>query len=278
MKPQLFLPLATYPEANAEAVAANAVAVAAQLGASLQATAFNPDIPQVSNALSKLLLDTPQMIRDAESTSRKRGKDLLAAVEAEAAKAKVAVAVSETSAPLALIGEAACAQARYYDMALLGWEADNDSARMMAEAVVFGSGRPVVIMPGAAKVSDIGHVAIAWDGSRVAARAVADARPFLEKASRVSVITVVNEKKLDDANSAERLAKVLTAAGVEAQAVFVELRGSTIGATLQETAMSVGAGLLVMGGYGHSRVRDFVLGGATAGVLGELRLPVLLSH
>lgn len=278
MKPQLFLPLATYPEANAEAVAANAVAIAAQLGASLHATAFNPDIPQVSNALSKLLLDTPQMIRDAETTSRKRGKDLLAAVEVEGRKAKVAVELAEASATLPAIGEAACEQARYYDLSVLGWEAGNETARMLAEAVVFGSGRPAVILPDTAKVQTVGHVAIAWDGSRVAARAVADARPFLDKASRVSIITVVNEKKLNDTHSAERLAKVLTAGGVEAQAVFVELRDSTIGSTLQETAKSVGADLLVMGGYGHSRVRDFVLGGATAGVLGELRLPVLLSH
>ncbi|WP_269930964.1 universal stress protein [Aminobacter sp. HY435] len=278
MKQQFFLPLATYPEANSEAVAVNAMAIAAQLGGRLRATAFNPDIPQVSNALSKLLLDTPQMIRDAEATSRKRGKDLLAAVEAEAAKAKVEVEVSEMSVPLAAIGEAACDQARYFDMALLGWESGNDTARMLAEAVVFGSGRPALILPGAANVPAIGHVAIAWDGSRVAARAVADARPFLQKASRVSVITVVNEKKLRDTNAAEKLAKVLTAGGVEARAVFVELRDSTIGETLQETAKTVGADLLVMGGYGHSRVRDFVLGGATAGVLGELRLSVLLSH
>lgn len=278
MKQQFFLPLVTYPEANSVEVAGNAVAIAAQLGARLHATAFNPDIPEVSNALSKLLLDTPQMIRDAETSSRKRGKDLLAAVAAEGGKAKVDVEVGEASAALAAIGEAACNEARYYDMALLGWEADNEAARMLVEAVVFGSGRPAVVLPSAAGVPDIGHVAIAWDGSRVAARALADARPFLEKATRITVITVVNEKKLRDANAAEKLAALLNAGGAQAQALFVELRGSTIGETLQETAKSVGADLLVMGGYGHSRVRDFVLGGATAGVLGELRLPVLLSH
>lgn len=278
MKPHFFLPLATYPEANSEAVASSAASIAAQFNAELHAVVLNPAIPQVSNALSTLLLDTPKMIRDAEASSRRHGKQLLAAVETSAKEAGVEVAIGEIAVPVAALGEAACERARYFDLALLGWEAGNQTSRMLAEAVVFGAGRPAVILPSLSAVGTIDHVAIAWDGSRVAARAVADARPFLEKASRISVITVLNEKKLRDADAAERLAAGLRQRGLTAEAVPTQIGSSSIGVTLQEAAMSLGAQLLVMGGYGHSRVRDFVLGGATEGILSDLRLPVLLSH
>lgn len=278
MKPHFFLPLATYPEPNSEAVASSAVSVAAQFNASLHAVVFNPAFPQVSNALSKLLLDTPQMIRDADASSRRHGKQLLAAVEASAKEAGVDVTTGEVAVSSAALGEAACDRARYFDLALLGWEVGNQTSRMLAEAVVFGAGRPTVILPNLVTVGAVDHVAIAWDGSRVAARAVADARPFLEKASRISVITVLNEKKLRDTDAAEQLAEGLRQRGLAAEAVPTRIDGSSIGVTLQETATSLGAKLLVMGGYGHSRIRDFVLGGATEGILSDLRLPVLLSH
>lgn len=277
MRQQFFLPLATYPEANADAVATNAVAIAARFGAELHALAINPDIPPVSNALSKLLLDTPQMIRDAEASSRRRGQELLALVKERAGQAGVVASVAEIAAPLAAIGDAACRHARYYDLALLGLEPGNTTARMVAEAVVFGAGRPALMLPGVLP-EPTGHVAVAWDGSRVAARAVADACPFLEKASRISVVTVIDEKKLHDADAAERLAANLRHAGLAAEAVPVRIGDTAIGAGLQEKAIALGADLLVMGGYGHSRIRDFVLGGATEGVLADLRLPVLLSH
>lgn len=277
MRQQFFLPLATYPEANADAVAANAVAIASRFGAELHALAINPDIPPVSNALSKLLLDTPQMIRDAEASSRRRGQELLALVKARAGQAGVVASVAETAAPLAAIGDVACRHARYCDLALLGLEIGNTTARMVAEAVVFGAGRPALMLPGVLP-ERTGHVAVAWDGSRVAARALADARPFLEKASRVSVMTVVDEKKLQDADAVERLAASLRHAGLAADAVAVRIGDAAIGAGLQEKAIALGADLLVMGGYGHSRIRDFVLGGATEGVLADLRMPVLLSH
>lgn len=278
MKPHFFLPLATYPEPSSEAVASSAVLMAARFEASLHAVAFNPAIPQVSNALSKLLLDTPQMIRDAESSGRRHGKQLLEAVTSNAKEAGVEVTTGEVAAPVAALGEAACEQARYFDLALVGWEAGNQTSRMLAEAIIFGAGRPTVILPNISSIGAIEHVAIAWDGSRVAARAVADARPFLEKASRISVITVINEKKLRDNGAAEKLAEGLRQRGLAAEAAPTQIGNSSIGVTLQETATSLEAGLLVMGGYGHSRVRDFVLGGATEGILSDLRLPVLLSH
>jgi nucleotide-binding universal stress UspA family protein len=278
MKLQAMLPLVTYPECNSDAVAANAVAMAAELGAELHAAAFCVHIPDVSNTLSRLLLNTPDLIKEAEALSRRSAEHLLQRVKEEAARRALALTTGVSSAALALLGEAAAAEARYFDVALLGWEADNATSRATAEAVVFGCGRPAILLPEAAGAAKLDHVAIAWDGSRVAARAVSDAALLLERAARISVLTVVDEKPLNHQDAAERLASGLRKRGLAAEALAIEGEDCPIGTTLQEHAVERGAKLLVMGGYGHSRFRDFVLGGATEDVLDELRLPVLFSH
>jgi len=278
MKFQAFLPLATYPDSNSDAVAAIATAMAAYLEAGLHAEVFNPEIPDVSNVLSRLLLKLPELIREAKATSRQRGEHLLEKVREEAAKKAVNLTTSVSSAALALMSEAAAADARYFDISLLGREAGNLTSRAVAEAVVFGSGRPAVLLPEAVAIGPMGHVAIAWDGSRVAARAVADARAFLDRTSKVTVLTIVDEKPLADKGGAERLAASLRMRGLAAEAAFLNAEDCPIGVSLQQHAIERGANLLVMGGFGHSLVRDFVLGGATEDVLDDLRLPVLFSH
>ena len=117
-----------------------------------------------------------------------------------------------------------------------------------------------------------GHVVIAWDGSRAAARAVADARPFLERASLVSVVTVTDEKQIAEQDGGETLARGLRERGLAVDACPVEAEDRPIAVTLQDHVLRTGADLLVMGGYGHSRIRDFVLGGATRGILDDLRV------
>ena len=278
MKLQAFLPLVTYPDSNSDAIAANATAMAKYLEASLHAEAFNADIPDVSNVLSKLLLKLPELIREAEATSRRRGEHLLEKVREEAAKGDVSLTTGVSSAALAMISEAAAADARYFDISLVGWEAGNPTSRALAEAVVFGSGRPAVLLPEAVAIGSIGHVAIAWDGSRVAARAVADARVFLDRSSKVTVLTVIDEKPLKERDGAERLAENLRKRGLAAEANFLHAEDCPIGISLQQHAIERGANLLVMGGFGHSLVRDFVLGGATEDVLDDPQLPVLFSH
>lgn len=278
MKLQAALPLVTYPDPNSDRIAEKAVAVARQLDASLHAFALNVDIPDVSNRLSRLLLDVPAMIREAKTTSNARGKHLLALVEEKATAAGIELSQEETANVPAMLGEAAATTARYFDLSLLGWEGQNPGSRLVAEAVVFGSGRPTVLLPEMSDVATLDHVAIAWDGSRVAARAVTDARPFLALAKKISVLTVVDEKPLAEEQIGEKLAERLCKAGLPAEAQTIKAKGRGIAIALQDHAIELGANLLVMGGYGHSRVRDFVLGGATEGILDELRLPTLLSH
>ncbi|RUM95979.1 universal stress protein [Pseudaminobacter arsenicus] len=278
MKFQAFVPFATYPEANADALAAHAAAVAAGIGVTIRAVAINADIPDVSNALSKLLLDTPKLIRQAEAASRQQGRHLLALVKEKSDLAGVDLTTAVVNAPIAALGEAAALDARYSDLSLVGWEAGNTTSRAIAEAVIFGSGRPAILLPELWEPSPFDHVAIAWDGSRVAARAVADARLFLERATRILVLTVLDEKPLKEKAAGERLATALRERGLNAEAFEIMAQDCPIAETLQQTTIEKGGQLLVMGGYGHSRLRDFVLGGATQGVLSDLLMPVLLSH
>lgn len=278
MKLMATLCLATYPDANSPAIAANSVAVVKQLDATLHAIAVNVDIPDVSNALSRYLLDLPSKIREVEATSRNNGKTLLEAVAKEASQGAVALTTQEIAAAPALMGDVAANQCRYFDLCLVGLSPDNPAARMTAEAILFGAGRPTLLLPDATDAGVLEHVVIAWDGSRVAARAVADARPFLERASRVTIVSATDEKPLPGKDIGERLAEGLRMRGLTVDAASIQAGDRSIGVALQEHALEVGGKLLVMGGYGHSRVRDFVLGGATEGVLADLRLPVLLSH
>ena len=148
----------------------------------------------------------------------------------------------------------------------------------MAEAIIFGSGRPTILLPERGSVRKLDNVAIAWDGSRVAARAVADAHPLLSRASRITVLTVTDEKPLEEQDAAERLAQGLRSRGLTVQAMPFSAEDYPIDVSLQERAREIGADLMVMGAFGHTRVRDFVLGGATRGILTDLRLPILLSH
>ncbi len=252
--------------------------MAAALDTELHALAINVDIPPVSNALSRLLLNVPEMIRQAESLSRQRGEELLRKVEEEARKTGVEAMTNAITPKVAFLGEAAAIHARYYDFVFCGWEGNNPTSWATAEAVIFGSGRPTILLPELAAAGSPEHVAIAWDGSRVAARAVADAELLLRRAARITVLTVVDEKPLHHSDAAARLAQGLRKRGLPAEALPIKAEDCPIAVTLQERTIELGADILVMGAFGHSRMRDFVLGGATQGTLSDLRLPVLLSH
>ena len=119
---------------------------------------------------------------------------------------------------------------------------------------------------------------VAWDFSQPAARAVADALPILEKAKRVELLTVTNEKVLPSKRSPADLAKNLAYHGVDVTIETVDALEEEIGDVLESYADIHKTDLLVMGAYGHSRVREFILGGATKSMLSRPPIPILLSH
>jgi len=147
--------------------------------------------------------------------------------------------------------------------------------RSTLESLLLETGRPLLIPGTAAPSQDFAdRVAIAWKPTRQAARAVAYAMPFLARATEVAVLTVEEEGGGDDA---ERLVGYLAWHGVNAHADRLAPGADGAAATLLAAA-SAKAGLLVMGGYGHTRFTEWVFGGFTQLVLDHAELPVLMAH
>ncbi len=272
-----YMPLNTFPEAAPDAAVLASVGFAASLGCGLHVSTFAVDIPSVALPLGGLLLNVDGMARAAEDRSKAECERLKILIES-AARSRHKTQLLNHRLVLGAVLEAATAEARYFDLALLPWAAETLSAQDMAQSLVFDSGVPVVLVPSSTTAGSVNHVAIAWDESRVAARALCDALRLLADGGRVSVLTVQGEKTLSSSEIAQTLAAALELRGFTARAVEITLDGRTIAAALQESAQNEGAQLLAMGGFGHSRLRDFVLGGATREVFCDLRMPVLLAH
>jgi len=171
--------------------------------------------------------------------------------------------------------------ARLRDLTIVPVPEDECFEQWYAESIIFGSGRPTLIIPPAPKRAGafaIDTVVVAWDFSRPAARAVADALPILQRAKRVCVVTVANEKVIDTSRSGAELAKHLARHGVDVVLDTVDAAGRSIDAALGSYIASRNADILVMGAFGHTRIRDFILGGATKSILARPPLPVFLSH
>ena len=168
---------------------------------------------------------------------------------------------------------------RLYDMTVVlqpeGGNASYDN--VIPQGILFNSGGPMLMVPHTHKGPlQASHVGIAWDGSRLAARAVRDAMPFLMGAKAVTVIAVNEDARA--ASSSNDLISHLGRRGIAAQAQRVTVnRGNIQGAILSIAAES-GIGLLVMGGFGHSRLQERFLGGVTRDMFLSMTVPVLMSH
>ena len=268
----------TYPNGNADRFASHVAATARHLTAEVHALVLQPDFPTISSALGNMLIDVPGLIGGAKAQCRARGDAVIQALSAELAALEIPSRITKVECHPGSEGDIVASLARYHDLALLGIKRGDVTQQATAEAVVFGSGRPTLLVPDDAPPAPFRRVMIAWDGSRVAARAVADAREFLQRAQAVTIISVTDEKTLPDQDASSRLAKYLARYDVEAEVALVPSRNRPISETLQQHARQIEADLLVMGGFAHSRVRDFVLGGATSGILKDLQLAVLISH
>jgi nucleotide-binding universal stress UspA family protein len=176
------------------------------------------------------------------------------------------------------------AQARYADLTVLlqpreVWQEDVRTA--ILEAVLFGSGRPVLLVPQAWRRRAIGRkVVIAWNGRREAARALADAAPFLEQADVVTIVVIGagRDEREPGAKAGDDAAAHLARRGLKADVRNIDDLGGGQGAALLASAEALGADLIVMGGYGHSRVREFVFGGLTRDLVKSSRIPLFMAH
>jgi nucleotide-binding universal stress UspA family protein len=153
--------------------------------------------------------------------------------------------------------------------------------RDFVEQTVMGAGRPVVVLPykGEGKLS-FDEVVLGWDGGREAARAAFDAMPILAAAKKVRVVRADPQKdpNLRGQVPGADLAETLSRHGAKAEAQGFPTDGMDAGQALMRCAEDCGAGLIVMGAYAHSRLTEFIFGGATRFVLTRLNRPVLMSH
>ena len=125
---------------------------------------------------------------------------------------------------------------------------------------------------------DTRHVGIAWDGSRLAARALRDALPFLTAAQAVTVIAVNEDRGDAGESSSDGIVSHLARRGIEARVERLTADRSNVHGIILSVAADGNMGLLVMGGFGHSRLQERILGGVTRGMFDSMTVPVLMSH
>jgi nucleotide-binding universal stress UspA family protein len=219
------------------------------------------------------------------AADRKKSADnahqLLDAFETLAKAAGIAHERRLLGCRLVEIPEHLAREARFCDLAMVPLRGPDASERDIAEQLVFASGRPILAFPedpNRTLPASLDNVAVAWDFSSTAARAVADALPFLRRAKKVRVFTVIDDKPIDKSHSVVQLAKHLARHGVEVVSENVKSDGHAIGNVFKDYVAKHKADLLVMGAYGHSRIREFILGGATKSILLHPPTWVLLSH
>jgi nucleotide-binding universal stress UspA family protein len=167
--------------------------------------------------------------------------------------------------------------APYHDLIVLDRpDLENDAySTISVEGALMETGRALLLSPPGGIENLLGHIAIGWDGSKAATHAVAAALPLLAKAEKVTVMTIEERGKTGDA---ERLTAYLARHGIAATALHIPAEGIEAGYALLENAATNGAHCLVMGGYGHSRLREFIFGGATENVLRSAGIAVLMAH
>ena len=166
--------------------------------------------------------------------------------------------------------------ARYSDLVLLG-QAEAGQAGPLVTPVLLGGGRPILVVPAVGNFPTLGErVVIAWNGSQEATRAVHDALPLLRAATDVTVLTL--HGGASDGAMGMDLARHLACHGIHAEATAYSIGDGAVAALLLSRLADLQADLLVMGGYGHSRMREIVLGGVTREILQAMTVPTLLSH
>jgi nucleotide-binding universal stress UspA family protein len=208
------------------------------------------------------------------------GAALAAVFETEARNAGIAYGLRPLTGNPADTAATLGTLARLYDLTVvLQPDSDLDTFdNTIPQEILFQSGGPVIFIPYTHKGPfEPKHIGIAWDGSRLAARALRDAAPFLARAQTVTLISV-NEKEIPSYVSAATLEAHLSRHGLDARIVRMSADRADIQPMILSIAADSGLDLIVMGGYGHSRLNERILGGVTRGMLRSMTVPTLMSH
>lgn len=281
----VLLLLRAFPAPPSKAVVEDAVTVAASLGAKISGLSAItlPAVPRslfgnaildiaglVAEQKRKVELDLLQvrtLFQKQASAQGVFGRDILEECTSEAFPAVLS------------------AHTRVHDLTIIpmpdGGYLSHFDSHWFAEAVMFESGRPTIVLPETRKhdrTFALGTVLIAWDRSRAAARAIADARPLLKSAASTLIVTVTGEKTLAQGSPPAELIENLACHGIQASHQEIFAGGRRIGTVLNDLVAAHQVDLLVMGSYGRPRFHEFVLGGATNSMLSHPPTALFLSH
>jgi nucleotide-binding universal stress UspA family protein len=223
----------------------------------------------------------PEFIESQRAESDKKAKAAATRFEQLAKREEISYETRILSTSIAGASDELSRMGRRFDLVVVG-QAEHDKPmpeEVVDEGVLFESGRPVIFVPFIQKTGlKLDRVLVAWDGGRAATRAIGDAMPFLEKAKQVEVVVVGNKPPKSDEVPGADLGQHLARHGIKVTVKRITAPDIDVPSTILSYAADSSADLIVMGGYGHSRLREFVLGGATRGLLESMTVPVLMSH
>lgn len=171
--------------------------------------------------------------------------------------------------------------ARHADLTVIGQNIGADMGESsVADRLILIAARPVLVVPSAGTFDKIGEtVMVAWDAGCPATRAVNDAMPILKKAKKVYVVAADSLRRVQDRDSGDAVGRHLSRHGIDTEVSTLARAGDIdVGNALLSRAADFGVDMIVMGAYGHSRLRELVLGGVTRLMLREMTIPVLMSH
>lgn len=274
----VLLPLITVPPATPVSAIEDAVRLAVSLNAKMSAISCSIKINVPKSPLANYVLDVSSSVAAENKGYAAAANELIAAFRDVAGGAGIYQDGFLEHCSLLQVDDIIVAYARTHDLtiipALEGYE-------LIAESIIFGSGRPTIVIPqieNGAPSFQLNTAVIAWDFSRPASRAIADAMPILSTMERVYVLTVTHEKKFELSLSGTDISMRLTRRGINVQTDTLNAKGREIGKVISDYVAEKNADVLIMGAFGHSRFRDFILGGATRSMLADPPTPILLSH
>ena len=273
----ILLQMTSYPERTPQWALDFAHFVANQFDARLSSILCHIRTPKVSNWQADKLTGVSDIIKQNNARSRQNARKLMeefsALVDEQRRGDQVLVDCN-----LAVRPREVAKRARFYDLTIVPVHVEVEYAPI-AEATVFESGRPMLLLPKTDSESEqINSVAIGWDGSRAAARALADALPFCAMAETVSLLQVTGEKEIGSSGSLSDIQRHLETHGIKSEISKVPAEGRDAGSALMDHCSKNEVDMLVIGAFGHSRFREFLFGGATRSVIDDPHLPVLMSH
>src|SRR5947209_6497996 len=255
-----------------------AISIAEMFGAHVGGVAFSYDPlipPTLMGGIPASLID------EQRAENERAASDALAKFDEAARREGVSFESRMVGASLAGASESFGAMARRFDLSVVAQAGPDETApeELIVEGALFGSGRPVVVVPYIQKNGvKLDRVMVCWDASRAAARAVADAMPFLERAKAIDVVIVASEGPKSDEIAGADIGQHLARHGLNVEVKRIVATETDVANTLLSHAADISADFIVMGGYGHSRLREFILGGVTRGILASMTVPALMSH